>query len=93
MSGGHFEYDQYKIGYIADSIERILRNQGKETEYGQNETYPEEVQQKMIEAINILRKAEIYAHRIDWLVCADDGNETFIERLAEDLGNLREFKK
>ena len=24
MSGGHFDYNQYKIGYIADSIESII---------------------------------------------------------------------
>ena len=29
MSGGHFEYNQYKIREIADSIESELKNQGK----------------------------------------------------------------
>ena len=30
MSGGAFEYNQYKIGYIADEIEQYIRNNGKE---------------------------------------------------------------
>lgn len=36
MSGGYFNYDQYKIMQIADSIEKvILNNQCEEiTEYG-----------------------------------------------------------
>jgi len=29
MSGGHFNYDQYRITGIADDIERILERQGK----------------------------------------------------------------
>jgi hypothetical protein len=29
MSGGHFEYKQYQINEIADSIERVLNRQGK----------------------------------------------------------------
>ncbi len=28
MSGGHFDYDQYKIGHIADSIERLIEKSG-----------------------------------------------------------------
>jgi len=30
MSGGAFNYDQYKIGYIADEIEQTIRNSGRE---------------------------------------------------------------
>ena len=30
MSGGHFDYKQYHINEIVDSIERELNNQGKE---------------------------------------------------------------
>lgn len=29
MSGGRFEYDQYKIGYIADSIQACIDNSGR----------------------------------------------------------------
>ena len=28
MSGGRFDYDQYKIGYIADEIEKIIERNG-----------------------------------------------------------------
>ena len=30
MSGGAFDYNQRKIGYIADEIEETIRNSGKE---------------------------------------------------------------
>lgn len=29
MSGGHFNYDQYKIGYIADEIEKYIERNGR----------------------------------------------------------------
>ena len=32
MSGGHFDYDQYKIEQIADSIERVIAGNKKEVE-------------------------------------------------------------
>ena len=93
MSGGHFDYHQYRIREIADNIEDIIQKNGKKKEYEieyswENESYyeyPPEVINKMKEGLDILRKAEIYAQRIDWLVSGDDGPETFLERLKEDL--------
>ena len=62
MSGGYFDYNQYRINDIADSIERKLNRQGKEKPkdelYGDKEyyekypdekyyyTYPKIVQEK-----------------------------------------------
>jgi hypothetical protein len=36
-----------------------------------------------------LETASVYAQRIDWLVSGDDGEESFHERLAEELANLK----
>jgi len=57
--------------------------------------YPEEIIAEFKKGYEILRKAEIYAQRIDWLIACDDGNESFLKRLREDLEILRlelEFK-
>ena len=75
MSGGHFDYHQYRIREIAESVEDII----------QNYKYPPEVLEKIKEGLDVLKKAEIYTQRIDWLVSGDDGPETFLERLKEDL--------
>ena len=75
MSGGHFDYHQYRIREIAESVEDII----------QNSKYPPEVLEKIKEGLDALKKAEIYTQRIDWLVSGDDGPETFLERLKEDL--------
>jgi hypothetical protein len=108
MSGGSFEYNQYKIGYIADEVEELIRKNGKEKtkeemkdegwrdpdwyeKYPEDKfhyKYPDEVIEQFKDAVEILRKAEIYAHRIDWLISGDDGNETFLERLQEDFERL-----
>jgi hypothetical protein len=109
MSGGAFEYNQYKIGYIADEVGQLIRKNGKEKtkeemkdegwrdpdwyeKYPEDKfhyKYPDEVIEKFKEGLEILRKAEIYAQRIDWLISGDDGEESFLERLKEDLGKLK----
>ena len=108
MSGGHFDYAQYRIAEIADEVEKIIRKNGKKKSKEElKETswrdpnwykkYPEdlyhykysdEVIEKFKEGFKILRQAEIYAQRIDWLLSGDDDEETFLERLKEDLDGM-----
>jgi len=106
MSGGHFNYDQYRIADTWEEIQNLLDKQGAEIPksemYGGrdyydkypdekfNITYPSEIQKIFIEAIKILKKAEIYTQRIDWYLCGDDGEESFLRRLVEDLNKLNE---
>lgn len=112
MSGGFFDYKQWEISQIADSIERIIENSGrkKTKEELKDESwrgpdwyekypedlyhhkYPDEVIEKFKEGLETLRKAEIYAQRIDWLVSGDDGEESFLRRLDQDLKNLEKNK-
>lgn len=40
----------------------------------------------------IIKKASIYAQRIDWFMSGDDSEETFHERLKEDLDKLNQEK-
>lgn len=50
--------------------------------------YPDEVIEKFKEGVHYLRMAYIYAQRIDWLLSGDDGEESFLERLKEELHKL-----
>jgi hypothetical protein len=99
MSGGHFNYDQYKIGYIADEVEQIVRknNVKKEKKHDWEDDYHYKFSQEVIghfkEAWYQIRKAEIYAQSIDWLVSGDDGENSFLKRLYADLQKLEEEKR
>ena len=110
MSGGAFEYNQYKIGYIADQIEHEIERNGKpktkEELKGESwrdpdwykkypedlnhYKYPDEVIEEFKNAVKHLRIAEIYAQRVDWLLSGDDGEESFLRRLKEDLEKLEQ---
>jgi hypothetical protein len=52
--------------------------------------YPDEVIEQFKIAVDLIRRAGIYMHRIDWLLCGDDGDETFLKRLENDLSKLDE---
>ena len=98
MSGGHFDYNQYRIGYIAESIESIVEKNRMPVDkkdrldsWDDREfyyDYPDEIIEKFKEGVKILKQAEIYAQRIDWLLSGDDGEESFLKRLEEDLKKL-----
>ena len=47
--------------------------------------YSDEVINEFAEAVVILRMAAIYTHRIDYLLSGDDGEETFLKRLYDEL--------
>lgn len=110
MPGGHFDYNQFRIDDIADSIEDYiyghpleeedvkyyikdnwLENEEKEYIIKNKHTIPnyyeynEETIEEFKKGLDILRKASIYAQRIDWLLSGDDGEESFHKRLKEDL--------
>lgn len=53
----------------------------------QNE-YSKETIAEFKRGLDILRKAYVYAQRIDWLLSGDDGEESFHERLKEELEEL-----
>ena len=109
MSGGAFDYNQYKIGYIADQIEQTIIKNGleKTQEELKNESwrddswyekypedlfhykYPDEVIEKMKEAVKALKIAQEYAQRVDWLLSGDDGEESFLSRLEENLKKIK----
>jgi len=77
MSGGYFDYKQYEIGMIADQVEHLMRNPSENWNSGTIE--------KLEECLHHLKLAQIFAHRVDWLVSGDDGEIQFHERLAQDI--------
>jgi len=89
MSGGHFDYDQFKIGKIAMQIEHLIyHNDDEELDdygYRKYQKYSPETVTKFKDTVSLMNLAQIYATRIDWLVSGDDSEESFYTRLKEDL--------
>ena len=92
MSGGAFDYQQYRIGEIADQIEEVVIRHSKPQPSNDWFVTKPETLAEMRKAIIILRQAEVYAQRIDWFLSGDDGEESFHKRLAEELLELKNEK-
>jgi hypothetical protein len=105
MSGGAFDYSQYKIREIYEEIQKELDKQGRKKskddlrylsddylkKYPEDRfehTYREDIQVIFKEAIEVLKKAEVYAQRIDWYLSGDDGEDSLISRLKDELSKL-----
>jgi hypothetical protein len=93
MSGGHFQYEQYKLHMIADEIEQlIIDNESEEVnEYGDKKGsfFSAETIKEFETALALLRVSHVYVQRIDWLVSGDDGEDSFHRRLKIELEKLK----
>ena len=81
MSGGHFDYQQFRMEDLAEEIREISK------EYPTD--FSEQTLDKFAEACHVVRLAAAMIHRIDWLVSGDDGEDSFHRRWAEDVEPLR----
>lgn len=94
MSGGHFNYLQYRIGEIADEVAELIRDNDNESldPFGNSIGcgFTAETIAEFRKGLKALREAEVYTQRIDWLVSGDDGEDSFHRRLADDLAKLAE---
>jgi len=89
MSGGHFEYKQYGLDYIADSIGQEIIDNKKEVD-GYCNNFSSKTLHLMKLGENKIREAAVFAQRIDWLLSGDDGEDTFHKRLEGDFKKLNE---
>lgn len=97
MSGGRWDYQDYRIHDIADTFDDTIENNNVKPEYYWGEwngqLYPDEVIDEFKKGYAILKLAEVYSHRADWLLSDDDGDESFIRRLKSDIDELAEIDK
>jgi hypothetical protein len=89
MSGGHFQYQQYRIEDIAKDIDELIgsNNDHSKNEWGdtRGRNYPPEVIEKFRETAHTLRQAAEMAQRVDWLVSCDDGEDSFLRRWEKEV--------
>ena len=109
MSGGHWDYLQYRLTDVAEDIDKLIEQNGKpKTEEELKEEtwrdedwynkypedryyyeYDEDVIEQFKKAAHAIRIAQIYMQRMDWLLSGDDGEESFLRRIDEDLKELQ----
>lgn len=112
MSGGNWDYIQYRFTDIAEDIDKLVEKNGKaktkeeiknDSWYGDDwydkypedrchYKYPDDVIEEFKKASAIVKLAQIYVQRIDWLVSGDDGEESFITRLKKYIDEAKRIK-
>jgi hypothetical protein len=85
MSGGHFDYKQHQVREIAEDIERLIATNGKKDADGWGHEYSPAIIEKFKEAAHTLERAADMAQRVDWLVCGDDGDDSFMSRWKSEV--------
>jgi hypothetical protein len=77
MSGGYFDYAQFKCDEIAHEIERIISTRSSD--------FTPQTIARFQEAAEALCRAGTMAHRVDWLISFDDSEDDFHRRWDEEL--------
>ena len=89
MSGGHFDYVQYRIEEVAEEISAMVdeNDNTDKDDWGDDIGchYPAEVIERFKEAAHTVSQAHKMIQRIDWLVSGDDGEESFMSRWDEEV--------
>lgn len=95
MSGGSFGYKQHHILDLIEQMDEILTRVEKEPsnefECNSLKNYIDDIDSfKSVVITNIqhLKMAHLYTQRLDWFVSGDDGEESFYERIQEDIESL-----
>lgn len=89
MSGGHFQYQQYRLDDMADTIDRMIENNDstEPDEYGfkTGRHYPPDIIARFRETRDALKRVAAMVQRVDWLVSGDDGEDSFRQRWAKEV--------
>ena len=97
MSGGFYDYKDYVITDIAETIENEIENNNVQPEYWCGDwkgyVYNDQAIEEFKKAYAVLVIAGIYAHRADWLFSGDDDDDSFLRRTKEKLNDLKKTDK
>jgi hypothetical protein len=85
MSGGFWNYDDWKLNHIADELRREIAKCRTETDYS---NYSKDFIDEMSCVYNSLRELAVKLRRIDWVLSADDGESAYATRLIKDLAEI-----
>lgn len=87
MSGGHFNYEQFRLESMHEELQELVKNNDDNTlnDFGDKKGlfFSLKTVRRFEQAAVLVKLAQHFVHRVDWLVSGDDGEETFHERLKE----------
>jgi len=85
MSGGHFDYNCFRISSFADDLNvEIDRNEVKD-DFGYCLNYKKETIVKLKKCSKLIKQAGDLAHAVEWLYSGDYGEESFIKKYNKIL--------
>lgn len=98
MSGGHFDYKQYELTYIADEIKDVIyrceNDEPVDGEFNYNKTsFPKWFVAEMKDVHDQLLILNRRVQRLDWVLSGDDGVDRYFPRLKEDVESIGDFQK
>lgn len=77
MSGGYFDYNQFRINDIVERLENI-----------DTDEMPDDIKFDINILIARLKENFIRVHRLDWYLSGDDEECAYRQRLQSELGEL-----
>lgn len=91
MSGGYFNYIQYRLDEVyADLCNLIDTGIDKD---GVKKKFAPETFEKFKEAKFEIKKATVMIKNIDYLLCWDSDEDSFLEEWESDLKAVKELKR
>jgi len=97
MSGGSWDYIQYRFHDIGDDLERIIdENDSNELDQWGSPVgrhYKAETIEKLRQTATHVREAVVMLQRVDYLLANDDNEESFHKRWNKDMEELHEQKE
>ena len=87
MSGGYFQYIQFRFGEIVETIRSVVANNDSDEkdECGYGRDYiPPDIIAKFTETANTVERAAKMVTRVDWLLSGDDGEDSFRRRWSDE---------
>ena len=97
MSGGHFNYVQWRLTEVSQEIEDRIENNGSQMRDGWNDLLYDDFSSETLTrfklAARLTELAQKAITRVDWLLCSDDGEDSFQERWDKEIGSIDEIVK
>lgn len=85
MAGGHFEYIQYRIRDLAEKLQYEVDRNDDNGDGLWHPGYAHNTVAHIQHTQWLAKMLAVYLQRVDWLMSGDDSEESFHNRLREDL--------